>query len=179
MRTSESNNDICQAEWYMGRVFSAYLFCLVMIAKICVLLLSSPNQNMGHGPLFNIRSWRNYTPLIARFMGPTWGPSGADRTQVGPMLAPLALLSRTICRPMFLCVKLHSVASAHQNDKLNYSDVIMSVSNHRRLDCLLSRLLRHKANIKAPRPVNFAHKLVLSKCIQSWRRWFETPSRPL
>ena len=25
--------------------------------------------------------------LIARFMGPTWGPSGADRTQVGPMLA--------------------------------------------------------------------------------------------
>ena len=26
--------------------------------------------------------------LIARFMGPTWGPSGADRTQEGPMLAP-------------------------------------------------------------------------------------------
>ena len=24
------------------------------------------------------------TTLIARFMGPTWGPSGADRTQVGP-----------------------------------------------------------------------------------------------
>ena len=23
--------------------------------------------------------------LIARFLGPTWGPSGADRTQVGPM----------------------------------------------------------------------------------------------
>ena len=30
---------------------------------------------------------------IARFMGPTWGPSGADRTQVGPMLAPWTLLS--------------------------------------------------------------------------------------
>ena len=25
--------------------------------------------------------------------GPTWGPSGADRTQVGPMLAPWTLLS--------------------------------------------------------------------------------------
>ena len=25
--------------------------------------------------------------LKARFMGPTWGPSGADRTQVSPMLA--------------------------------------------------------------------------------------------
>ena len=27
--------------------------------------------------------------LIARFMGPTWGPSGGDRAQVGPMLAPM------------------------------------------------------------------------------------------
>ena len=31
--------------------------------------------------------------LIARFMAPTWGPSGADSTQVGPMLAPWTLLS--------------------------------------------------------------------------------------
>ena len=28
-------------------------------------------------------------------MGTTWGPSGADRTQVGPMLAPRTLLSGT------------------------------------------------------------------------------------
>ena len=33
------------------------------------------------------------TIMIARFMGPIWGPSGADRTQVGPMLAPWTLLS--------------------------------------------------------------------------------------
>ena len=33
------------------------------------------------------------TSLIARFMGPIWAPSGADRTQVGPMLAPWSLLS--------------------------------------------------------------------------------------
>ena len=30
---------------------------------------------------------------IARFIGPTWGPSGANRTQVGPMLSPWTLLS--------------------------------------------------------------------------------------
>ena len=30
---------------------------------------------------------------IARFIGPTWGPSGADRTQEGHMLAPWTLLS--------------------------------------------------------------------------------------
>ena len=31
--------------------------------------------------------------LIARFMGPTWGPPGADRTQLGPMWATWTLLS--------------------------------------------------------------------------------------
>ena len=31
---------------------------------------------------------RVITSLIAGFMGPTWGPPGADRTQVGPMWAP-------------------------------------------------------------------------------------------
>ena len=31
--------------------------------------------------------------LTSRFMGPTWDPAGADRTQVGPMLAPWTLLS--------------------------------------------------------------------------------------
>ena len=31
--------------------------------------------------------------LIARSMGPTWGPSGADRTQMDPMLATWTLLS--------------------------------------------------------------------------------------
>ena len=36
-----------------------------------------------------------WPPLIVRFMGPTWGPSGADRTQVGPMFAPWTLLSGT------------------------------------------------------------------------------------
>ena len=37
--------------------------------------------------------------LIATFMGPTWGPSGADRTQVGPMLAPWTLLSGIVLQP--------------------------------------------------------------------------------
>ena len=47
----------------------------------------------GHEPR---RSLLVKVSLIARFMGPTWGPSGADRTQVGPMLAPSTLLSGMI-----------------------------------------------------------------------------------
>ena len=36
------------------------------------------------------------TSQIARFMGPTWGPPGSCRPQVGPMLAPWTLLSGII-----------------------------------------------------------------------------------
>ena len=58
-----------------------------------------------------VNSWDPFihvsmTPLIARFMGPIWGPSGADRTQVGPMLAPWTLLSGTTkCEPT-ICIIL-------------------------------------------------------------------------
>ena len=38
-------------------------------------------------------------------MGPTWGPSGADRTQVGPTLAPCTLLSE------YLWIQIQEVAS--------------------------------------------------------------------
>ena len=37
--------------------------------------------------------------LIARFVGPTRGPSWADRIQVGPMLAPWILLSGIFISP--------------------------------------------------------------------------------
>ena len=44
--------------------------------------------------------------LITRFMGPTWGPSGTDRAQVGPILAPWNLLSGVIRRSTYKrCVK--------------------------------------------------------------------------
>ena len=46
--------------------------------------------------------------LIARFMGPTWGPSGADRTQVGPMLAPWTWLSVFV-------LKVAQLNAAHSN----------------------------------------------------------------
>ena len=60
--------------------------------------------------------------LIARFMGPTWGPSGAVRTQVGPMLAPWSLLS----------VLFYIPASAEQANALmdNQPFVIISHAWH-------------------------------------------------
>ena len=42
--------------------------------------------------LTEITRWGLYSQ-IARFMGPTWGPPGSCRPQMGPMLAPWTLLS--------------------------------------------------------------------------------------
>ena len=47
--------------------------------------------------------------LRARFMGPTWGPTGADRTQVCPMLAPWTLLSGLFYARRLLCLMLSFV----------------------------------------------------------------------
>ena len=45
------------------------------------------------GELSGVLTCMQVATLIAKFMVTTWGPSGADRTQVGPMLAPWTLLS--------------------------------------------------------------------------------------
>ena len=40
---------------------------------------------------------------IAEFMGPTWGPPGSCRPQMGPMLAPWTLLSGEFMAESILC----------------------------------------------------------------------------
>ena len=63
---------------------------------------------------------RQIISLMTSFMGPTLGPSGADRTQVGPMLAPWILLS--------------GVRSAHCAQHVTYSmfdEEIMTIGKSR------------------------------------------------
>ena len=55
--------------------------------------LQTPWRSRQLGAMCAVGS--THVPLLARFMGSTWGPSGADRTQMGPMLAPWTLLSGT------------------------------------------------------------------------------------
>ena len=45
--------------------------------------------------IFTFSKCSRETPQIAKFIGPTWGPPGSSRPQVGPMLAPWTLLSGT------------------------------------------------------------------------------------
>ena len=55
--------------------------------------------DVASGPGVMQRRWKYSTVCVQRrmthiekFVGPKWDPSGADRTQVGPMLAPWTLL---------------------------------------------------------------------------------------
>ena len=43
-------------------------------------------------------------------MGPTWGPSGADRTQVGPMLATWTLISGLLLPSYYVAMTSHFAA---------------------------------------------------------------------
>ena len=51
------------------------------------------NELCKHEYNINLDKLMCKASLIARFMGSTCGPSGADRTQVGPMMVPWTLLS--------------------------------------------------------------------------------------
>ena len=76
--------------------------------------------------------------LIARFMRPTWGPSGANRTQMGPMLAPWTLLSGKLHRRFNLpVVKMRTCVSNYA--PYFYIDVITyPLYTHPPLRCVCS-----------------------------------------
>ena len=63
-------------------------YLLIWMEPLCAPLHWAVGQTGSPGD-----SGRNMPILIARFVGPTCGPPGNDRTQLGPMLAPLTLLS--------------------------------------------------------------------------------------
>ena len=87
-RTSlhETYVNVCRDGW---NYISRYVYIKRMIIRFEYIYSTTIKKQF-----FNYRSFSNHkAPLIARFMGPTRGPSGVDRTQVGPMLAPWTLLS--------------------------------------------------------------------------------------
>ena len=59
---------------------------------------------------------------VAKFMGPTWGPPGSCRPQVGPMLTPWTLLSAIALLPD-IWLGFCSVVPGHYTD---ISSVIVS-----------------------------------------------------
>ena len=72
-------------------VISCWVITMIIVWLLRLVL---QNWNGVYPPWFIHVYFAQYVlSLIARFMGPTWGPTGIDRTQVGPMLAQWTLLS--------------------------------------------------------------------------------------
>ena len=79
-------------ELYIPQIVHGPLWPLPSISGA---LWESTGLSLGQSQTYHMEKESVHT-LIARFMWPTWGPSGADRTQVGPMLAPWTLLSEYV-----------------------------------------------------------------------------------
>ena len=104
------------------------VFCLF----VCLLVFHlDPIENKSSW--FQVTAWHRagyklhklmITSLIARFMGPSRGPSGADRTQVGPMLAPWTLLSGLV---HWLCVTGYHVFSQRHIWRIKYTQHIYHI----------------------------------------------------
>ena len=77
-------------------------------------------------------------------MGPTWGPSGADRTQVGPMLAPWTLLSWIASYPSFQAdlYSKHSRTWSQRQLFFRQRQIVYSLDNQRNFN-LLYMLYQH------------------------------------
>ena len=78
----------------MLEIYWTYIYIYQWMLNLCIFLFMTVIDGKIISLVSGSHSWLVSGPSqIARFMGPTWGPSGADRTQVGPMLAPWTLLS--------------------------------------------------------------------------------------
>ena len=101
MHLCDSNGNVTlgsmNAAWQQNtfwKPMAVRVFEFVKLFQKCCLNVSKRRRStIISGGIYNT----NVYTLIARFMGPTWGPSGADRTQVGLMLAPwTSLLGWTV-----------------------------------------------------------------------------------
>ena len=103
-----------------------------------ILVLVLPQKRLLHSPRVT------QPTLIAKFMGPTWGPPGADRTQLGPMWATWTLLSgywRKSSRSEWVFDKTWThVKQGHPSLQLFYVYAIDLYSTRRRFYNLLHRI---------------------------------------
>ena len=57
-------------------------------------------------PILQESDRERISPQIAKFMGPTWGPPGACRPQMGPMLAPWTVLLSGLVKRTLFCTSI-------------------------------------------------------------------------
>ena len=73
---------------------------------------------------------------IAKFMGQTWGPYGADRTLVGPMLAPWTLQSGELREIYTVLIRVLPLIMLSASHKVTFSPGKHSVTEEKSLCCV-------------------------------------------
>ena len=68
---------------------------------------------------------RHKPSQIAKFMGPTWGPPGSCRPQMGPMLAPWTLLSGMVTQNG---IKLSTIEPYVRNDLYEICEILFPLA---------------------------------------------------
>ena len=109
-------------------------FCVICCMHSCGLVIPYRNRELGqHGNSGLLPDHTKPLPeptLIARFIGPAWGPSGAERTQVGPMLAPWTLLSGNVALSSARCHGIHLRALSWEDLKISVCKWRLHFLNH-------------------------------------------------
>ena len=143
------------------------------------------------------------SPQIAKFMGPTWGPPGSCRPQMGPMFAPWTLLSETAmtsCKGEihpnnhagtttlgpYHSIYFRKYSELHYINKMftHYIDVtwalkrLKSTATHEENTRSFALLALCEGNPRGrARHINFYKEPVMWKvCLRSWRHHVHTMS---
>ena len=91
---SVSNGPIIETSPNNSLEVSQFQFKTINMSCYIVLVMVNSWATCARPCLFTpIQYLLSIGSLIAKFMGPTWGPPGPCRPQMGPMLAPWTLLS--------------------------------------------------------------------------------------
>ena len=97
-----STKDICHTQFKINKLIidikisqstEGNRWCNVTLTPLLVINPNAQNINEADEQNFQIIVPCAHISQIAKFMGPTWGPPGSCRPQMGPMLAPWTLLS--------------------------------------------------------------------------------------
>ena len=81
---------------WMGLCFVMWWSCMLLALSVLISpewLIGSLDSDGGQICVLNRNEVQVKVTQITKFMGPTWGPPGSCRPQMGPMMAPWALLS--------------------------------------------------------------------------------------
>ena len=96
--------------------YNFHLWCFMLCSQVLLHYIVFFQKSGGELPDSVTICWTGnhqvmLSTQIAKFMGPTWGPLGPCRPQLGPMLVPWTLLSGkpcSVCEPVLAAGVIHS-----------------------------------------------------------------------